>query len=163
MTKDDEIDGGKLPGWNLAHLDYPTFRLSLLAKVIDRLSIRALAANGQMTYAQWRVLVRLGSLAKGATHGQIADLAWSDRAEVSRAVSALESRGLIDRHENPADRRTPILRLSPAGKKEFETGIAKRRAFHEELLSGMSSEDRAQFDALLGRVGERLQEMVEDS
>ncbi len=145
-----------LSGWNLSNLDYPTFRITLIAKIMDRLTIRHLADRGELTYAEWRVLARLGTLDDGGTVGQVADLAWVDRAEVSRAAAALEQRGLTARRDNPQDRRTPILYLTPAGRELYVAGLSDRSAFHEELLVDLDSDERAQLDALLGRVGQRL-------
>ncbi|PTS88624.1 hypothetical protein DBR17_04325 [Sphingomonas sp. HMWF008] len=149
-----------LAGWNLSNLDYPTFRITLLAKIMDRLTIRHLAERGEMTYAEWRVLARLGTLNDGGTVGQIADLAWVDRAEVSRAATALERRGLTTRRDNPQDRRTPILYLTPEGRAFYEVALVDRSAFHEELLVDLSGEERAQLDALLARVGQRLLKLI---
>lgn len=145
-----------LSGWNLSNLDYPTFRITLIAKIMDRLTIRHLAERGELTYAEWRVLARLGTLDDGGTVGQVADLAWVDRAEVSRAAAALEQRGLTARRDNPQDRRTPILYLTPEGRKFYVVALADRSAFHEELLVDLNDDDRAQLDALLARVGQRL-------
>lgn len=148
--------GFDLPGWKIGPLDFPTFRISLLAKIMDRVTIRSLARQTDLTYAQWRVLARLRHLEGGGTVRDIAALAWVDRAEVSRAVSALESLGLVVREDNPVDRRAPILRLSDEGCLIYRDVLRKRAAFHEGLLAGLSPQERAELDELLARIGERL-------
>jgi DNA-binding MarR family transcriptional regulator len=158
-ARDDAID---LPGWALPQLDHPTFRVTLLAKVMDRLTIRYLAERGDLTYAEWRVLARLGTLDGGGTVGQVADLAWVDRAEVSRAATALEKRGLTARRDNPHDRRTPVLYLTAAGTALYEEALAERNAFHESLLVDVSTDERAVLNELLGRVGKRLVQLLRD-
>lgn len=146
----------ELPGWNLSQLNYPTFRVTLVAKIMDRLTMRYLADRGDMTYAEWRVLARLGTLQKGGTVGQVADLAWVDRAEVSRAATNLEKRGLTARRENQQDRRTPILYLTEKGDALYQEALEERNGFHQSLLLDLSEEERAQFDGLLAKVGQRL-------
>lgn len=145
-----------LGGWRLPDLDFPTFRLSLVAKVMDRLTLRRLSELGDLTFAEWRVLSRLATSPEGLTVGQIADLAWVDRAEVSRAATALEARGLTARRENPEDRRKPILYLTEAGRVHYRPTAEARSRFHESLVADLSPEERDMLDTLLGRIGQRL-------
>jgi len=146
---------GDLPGWILPALDHPTFRLTLVSKAMDRYSLRQFADHG-FTYAEWRVLSRLASVPAGATVGQIADLAWVDRAEVSRAASTLEKRGLTARRENPGDRRTPILHIPQAGLDLYRPPLADRRAFHEHVIADLSAEEREEFDRILAKIAHQL-------
>lgn len=145
----------ELPGWVVPELDYPTFRITLIAKVMDRLTLRRLAETGELTLAQWRVLARLAAN-PGSTVGQIADLAWVDRAEVSRAVAALEKRGLTTRVNNPADARTPLLSCTAAGLEQYRKVLADRQAFHEQLMSDLSEDELGQLDDLLVRIAHRV-------
>ncbi len=154
-TSDGPPEKSNLPGWIFSNLDYPTFRLTLLSKAMDRFSVRDLGDHG-MTYAEWRVLGRLASLPEGATVGQIAGLAWVDRAEVSRAFASLEKRGLTARRDNPNDRRTPILHITEAGMKRYRPLLEHRALFHEALMQDFSPEERGLLDQLLGKIAHRL-------
>ncbi|MDF8333706.1 MarR family winged helix-turn-helix transcriptional regulator [Novosphingobium cyanobacteriorum] len=145
-----------LPGWAITGLDYPTFRIGLLAKVMDRLTIRDLMDTDGLTYAEWRVLVRLAAVEDGGTPGRVAELAWADLAEVSRAIGSLERKGLVERHKNPKDLRTSILHLTARGRAQHEATLARRNAFHENLLAGLNTAERAQLDELLSRIGAQL-------
>jgi len=149
-----------LPGWAIKGLDYPTFRIGLLAKVMDRLTIRDLMDVDGLTYAEWRVLVRLSAVEDGGTPGRVAELAWADLAEVSRAIGSLERKGLVERHRNPKDLRTSILRLTPSGRAQHEVTLARRNRFHERLLAGLTMDERGQLDALLSKVGAQLREVM---
>jgi len=146
----------QLPGWNIDQLEYPTFHITLIAKIMDRLTVRYLADPGEMTYAEWRVLVRLATMEVGGTVRQVADLAWVDRAEVSRAASSLEAKGVVGRRENPQDRRKPVLFLTRRGRDLYRREVKRRQEFHENLLVGLSAAERQLLDDLLGRIGERL-------
>ena len=138
-------------GWQHPTLDYPTFRLALVAKAIDRMTLRMLARTCSNSVSEWRVLSRLGA-GQGATVREIADSAWADRAEVSRAAASLERRGLLERRLNPNDRRAPILSCTAEGRKEYERILPERIAFHEALLSPLESWERAALDALLTKL-----------
>ena len=152
----------ELPGWSLSHLNYPTFRMTLLVKVMGRLTIRQFAEDGDLNYAEWRVLGRLAERPEGATVGQIADMAWVDRAEVSRAAGALEARDYITRRENPVDRRAPLLSLAEKGRASYLAALEPRKAFHEALLEDLSAEERVVFDQILLKVGGKLAVMLEN-
>jgi DNA-binding MarR family transcriptional regulator len=151
-----------LPGWNIDQLNYPTFRLTLIAKIMDRLTVRYLTERGDLIYREWRVLARLGAMDDGGTVGQVAELAWVDRAEVSRAASALEARGLVERRENPHDLRVPVLSLTKKGRKLYLVALRERAAFHESLLVDLSETEREALDDLLARVGQRLLHVLKD-
>ena len=149
-----------LPGWAIKGLDYPTFRIGLLAKVMDRMTIRDLMDVDGLTYAEWRVLVRLAAVEDGGTPGRVAELAWADLAEVSRAIGSLERKGLVERYKNPKDLRTSILRLNASGHAQHEATLARRNGFHERLLAGLTPEERGQLDELLSKVGTQLHEVM---
>ena len=150
-------DDPALPdGLIVPDLDYPTVRLSLVAKLMDRLTLRQLADRGQATYAEWRVLSRLASLPDGGTVGQIADLAWVDRAEVSRAAAALERRGLASRSDNQEDRRKPVLHITEQGRDVYHPLARDRGAFHAALVADLSEAERRTLDRLLGKIARRL-------
>ena len=147
---------GETPGWQVPGLDFPTFRMTLLSKAMDRATIRQLAEGFGLSYAQWRVLARLGDAQDGATVGQVAQQAWADRAEVSRAASVLEQRGLLERRDNPQDRRAPLLALNRQGKALYARVVEQRAAFHRRLIRDLD----AQQVALLEEVIETLREAV---
>jgi len=153
---DASVDPAMLEGWILPDLDYSTFRLALVAKVMDRLTLRRLSERGETTYAEWRVISRLATMPDGGTVGRIADLAWVDRAEVSRAATALEERGLTARRENPEDRRKPILYLTEAGRAAYIPMARDRGAFHASLVVDLSEEERKTLDRLLAKLAQRI-------
>lgn len=147
---------GDLDGWRLNGLDFPSFRLSLVAKVMDRLTIRDLARMTDLTIAQWRVLSRLASAPGGLTVRQIAERAWVDRGEVSRAVTVLEQRRLSTRRVNPSDSRAPLLSVSARGLEEYRRIIAARSEFHATIMRNMSRAECREFDRLLKKLATEL-------
>ncbi|MEO8723081.1 MAG: MarR family winged helix-turn-helix transcriptional regulator [Sphingobium sp.] len=159
---DEALSSLELPGWTIDQLDYPTFRIGLVAKIMDRLTIRQLLEQDALTYAEWRVLARIAAMVDGGTAGQVAELAWVDCAEVSRAISALERKGLLARRKNQSDRRTSSVFLTDAGKAQYRETLKRRSSFHEQLLSGLSPEERATLDDLLGRIGTELTSILKN-
>lgn len=148
--------------WKLPNLDFPSFRLGLVAKIMDRLSFRQLAGIGNLSFAEWRVLSRLATAQGGLTVRQIAELAWVDRAEVSRAAAALESRGLTARRDNPRDRRTPILYATREGLALHDPVMRMRQRFHAAVTADLDDAECRQLDALLVKLARRLLQMSTD-
>lgn len=151
-----ELDRSTVSG-----LDFPSFRMALITKVIERMSVRYFADASEFNAAEWRVLCRICD-SEDMTVGQIADRAMVDRAEVSRAASALESRGFLARKENPSDRRMPILHATDAGRASYEPLLKSRRDFHQSILANVSPLERDLLDALLLKISNRLLEMASD-
>lgn len=144
-------------GWAMPGLDFPTVRLTLLSKLMDRKTLRQLNERAQFSYPEWRVVARLGKNVGGSTVGQLAELAWVDRAEVSRAIASLERRDLVARLENPQDRRAPIHCLTKAGLQLYRRVIEIRAEFHKEMISDLSAEECEILDVLLLKLARRLQ------
>ncbi|MBC2670310.1 MarR family winged helix-turn-helix transcriptional regulator [Novosphingobium piscinae] len=153
--EDAAIDAAELKGWHMPGLDFPLIRLVLIAKAMDRLNQRSLADHAGMTMAEWRVLSRLAPGA-GATVREIAELAWADRAEVSRAASALERRGLLARRDNPRDGRAPLLYCTTAGMAEYHRVRPLRAAHYDWMAGNLDAAERAEFDRLLTKLMLRI-------
>lgn len=144
-------------GWVMPGLDFVTFRLGLLSKLMDRKTLRQLSDRTGCTFPEWRVIAWLGGAVGGSTVGQIADSAWVDRAEVSRAVASLEKRGLVARLENPQDRRAPIHCLTKDGSKIYRRVLDIRKNFHGDLVADLTPEELELFDAVLLKLARKVQ------
>jgi DNA-binding MarR family transcriptional regulator len=153
-------DAAKLAGWVLPGMNYPTYRLSLVAKAMNRVTVRRLSAANELTQAEWRVISRIATSEGGAaTVGQLAELSWADRAEVSRAATKLEKRRLVERRKDPADGRMEVLSLTRMGQKKYQALVGDRQAFHEALLAGLDTKERHVLDLILAKIALRLVEM----
>lgn len=142
-------------GWRVQGLDYPSFRLTLVAKLINRLTAQTLSQDSELSFAEWRVLCRL-ALADGTTVRDIAEKAWVDRAEVSRAAAQLEQAGLAARRSNPGDERMPILFATKAGKVLYKSLIVARSQFYSALIADLDENERIVLDKALGKMMLRL-------
>lgn len=142
-------------GWKLPGLDYPSFRLTLVAKLINRLTAQQLAQASELSFAEWRVLCRL-AMTDGTTVRDIAEKAWVDRAEVSRAAARLEQDGLVTRQVNPADERMPVFSATKAGKRLYKTLIAARSQFHNTVGADLDDEEQRILDKALGKMMAKL-------
>ncbi len=105
-------------------------------------------ADYGMTRAQWRVIAHLGK-SGGLTARDICRLTQTEKTKVSRAVSALEARGLLSRAVARDDRRAEILSLTEAGTAVFRSLGARAVAHDASLRKALGSHSAAHLDRAL--------------
>lgn len=151
----EESDGAEGLGqiaaaWRIGGPDYLPYRVTLLAKLLDRCTTRLLQASSGLSVAEWRVLAQLALAAPAsASVRQLAEQAWVDRAEVSRAAASLERRGYVERRENPKDRRSPQLFCSDKGMDLYQRVAPSRTEFHRALTQLLGPEQAKQMEAAM--------------
>jgi len=64
-------------------------------------------------------------------------------AAASQLVERLVQAGLVERTENPADRRARQIALTAKGRSLVERGIEQRHRWVDELASGLTAAERA--------------------
>jgi DNA-binding MarR family transcriptional regulator len=72
-------------------------------------------------------------------------------SNATRACDRLVAAGLLDRRDNPADRRHLLLALTDAGRDLVDGVMDRRRAAIGQILRRMPPEDRAQLATVLTR------------
>ncbi len=157
VLRGSSVKAGDPPfdGWRVQGLDYPSFRITLVAKFINRLTTQSLSQDSDLSFAEWRVLCRL-ALVDGTTVRDIAEKAWVDRAEVSRAAAKLEEAGLVTRRSNPSDERMPILFATKAGKALYKSLITARSRFYSAIIADLDQNEQCVLDKALGKMMVRL-------
>lgn len=138
------------------------FRLNRLAAEVSA----ALSAEYQTRYGldipAWRVLATLGFRRDACSAQYISDCTRTHKSTISRAVTALMERQLVERVENADDRREFRLRLTRKGKALYEELIPRLLRREQEILSCLSAPERKEFGRLLGKIEKRL-ELVQTS
>ena len=140
--------GAVAAAWRVGGRDFLPYRVTLLAKLLDRCTTRLLQASSGLSVAEWRVLAQLAPTSPMSVR-QLAEQAWVDRAEVSRAAASLERRGLLERRENEKDRRSPLLYCTPKGSELFRRVHPSRQQFHRSLTDLLSPEQAAALEAAM--------------
>ena len=116
----------------------------LLVTLGNRLSVeaeRVLRRKLDLSFMEWRVLTVL-AVEPAAPPGRIVAVAGVNKAAVSRAVNSLERRGLLTRVAAPEHRLRTQLFLTDAGRRIFEEGTLARLNGEDEVLAGLSADDR---------------------
>ena len=77
----------------------------------------------------------------------------------SQLVDRLVQHGLVERTEDPNDRRAKQLTLTPKGRELIETGLTARTRWVEELVRSLKPEDYDQVAATLSKLTEAVREL----
>ncbi|GAB2733305.1 MarR family winged helix-turn-helix transcriptional regulator [Streptomyces bullii] len=83
---------------------------------------------------------------------KLAELLAVDMSVTSRHVAHLAERGWIERCPDPADRRSRILRLTPAGHVQLDDLSRRTTQLLAERLSDWSDEDVGRLTRLMARL-----------
>jgi DNA-binding MarR family transcriptional regulator len=147
----------------LARLDlfsFVPFRLNRLAAEVSN----ALSSEYQVRYGldipEWRVLATLGFRNEACSAQYIAHCTRTHKSTISRAVTALMQRQLVERVENEDDRREFALRMTRKGKDLYQELIPRLKRREQEILSCLSTQERREFAAVLGKI-ERSLDLVQ--
>ena len=143
----------------MARLDlfrFVPFRLNrLAAEVSNALSVEYQARYG-LDIPEWRVLATLGFRKDPCSAQYIAQCTRTHKSTISRAVTSLMQRNLVERVENADDRREFRLQMTAKGKTLYEELIPRLLRREQEILSCLSTQERKDFAALLGKIESSL-------
>jgi len=127
------------------------YRLSVLSNRISQTIASAYAARFGIGVTEWRVIAVLGRY-PGLSANEVAERTAMDKVAVSRAVSRLLERGLLQRDTHGDDRRRSVLELSEAGYGVYDEVVPLALAFERQLLSPLDAGERAMLDVLLSKL-----------
>ena len=88
----------------------------------------------------------------GIDQAGVAALIAYDRATIGGVIDRLEHKGLVERRVSARDRRAREVSLSEAGEEAFAEALPVVRALQEDILPGLSAEERRSFLELAARV-----------
>lgn len=129
----------------------------LLATSYNRLiqqADRKLAPLG-LTGAQYGV-VSILSRGEVTTSSELCRLMDYDRGAMTRLLQRLESKELLTRSPDPADRRTQMLKLSSKGKRLHKQAEPIMNQLHAQALQGLDADEARLLATLLCRVTHNL-------
>jgi DNA-binding MarR family transcriptional regulator len=143
----------------LATLDlfrFAPFRLNRLAAEVSAALSSEYQARYGLDIPEWRVLATLGFRGDACSAQYIAHCTRTHKSTISRAVTALMKRQLVERVENEDDRREYALRMTPKGKALYQKLIPRLKRKEQEILSCLSAQERKDFARLLGKIENSL-------
>ena len=156
VRKDTAPAKGGKKGSRLDLFKFVPFRLNRLAAEVSS----ALSAEYQARYGldipEWRVLATLGFRNDACSAHYIAHCTRTHKSTISRAVTSLMKRQIVERVENEDDRREFRLRLTRKGVTLYEELIPRLLRKEQEILSCLSAQERKDLALLLGKIEQSL-------
>ena len=147
------------PSLNTIHSEIG-YLISRLARLWRREVDQALADHGlsQATALPLMVLSRRG---KSVRQGVLAEEVGIEGPSLVRLIDLLQAEGLVERREDPTDRRAKTLHLTPTGEAKAEEINRVLRRVRADLLKDIDADDLVvTFDALQ-RIEQRANHMSE--
>jgi DNA-binding MarR family transcriptional regulator len=117
------------------------YRLNVLASLTSTALAQIYAERFGLSIPGWRVVATLGQY-RFRTARDIAVHGVMHKSTVSRAVSSLQKRGLIQRTANLEDRREELLELTPEGRRIYEALAPEALAFEQRLVAILTREEQ---------------------
>jgi DNA-binding MarR family transcriptional regulator len=127
------------------------YRLNVLASLTSNALAQIYAERFGLSIPAWRVIATLGQY-EYRTARDIAAHGVMHKSTISRAVSALERRGLIARKANQDDRREELLALTREGQEIYEALAPQALAFEERFVSVLTAEEQEILVSLIDRL-----------
>jgi len=124
--------------------------LARTARSVSRAFDDALAQAGG-SVPRWLVLISLKTQPV-RNQRELAEAVGIREATLTHHLNSMDEEGLITRRRDPANRRVHLVELTEAGEAAFRRMRGAATAFDQRLRSGLSGDDVAQLEALLGRL-----------
>ena len=119
--------------------------LAALAEICGRQGI-----THQQYVALW-TLCLAADPAAGVPMGGVADGLLNRASDTTRLVDRLVRAGLAERLANPADRRSVLVRATPAGQRVFAAVTPQLQEFHRTQWSNLASDEIDTLNHLLAK------------
>ena len=101
-------------------------------------------------------LLRVLAAAEGDSQQTVGERLGIPSSRMVAFLDAHEARGLVERRQDPADRRIHALHLTAAGRELLARAFAIAVAYEQELCGDLNPSEREQLLDLLARVSLRL-------
>ena len=141
------------------------FRLNRLAAEISTALSSEYRDRYGLDIPEWRVLATLGLRNEACSAQHISYCTRTHKSTISRAVTTLMARRLVERIENEDDRREFVLRLTSRGRVLYEKLIPRLKRKEREIMSYLSNREQRDFARLLGKIEDSLDlvQTIEDA
>ena len=122
-----------------------------LQRTVRRSKAQLLAAAGNDVESATHLLLHMVGSEGPMRASALAASVHSDLSTVSRQVTALVGRGLLERRADQRDGRACVLAVTDAGRAAITGHERGRQAFFDEVLAGWSADELRQFGQQLER------------
>jgi DNA-binding MarR family transcriptional regulator len=131
-------------------------RLLTCTLLVERRIRARLRQEFATTLPRFDLMAQLERNPAGLRMGELSRRLMVTGGNVTGITDQLTAEGLVERRPIPHDRRAYAVRLTPKGKRAFDTMAAAHERWVIELFAGLDAGERKRLHALLGRVKQAL-------
>lgn len=135
-------------------------RLYACSSLVEREVRRRLRFDFDTTLPRFDVLAQLDAASRdavpGLTMSELSRRLKVTNGNLTGLIETLVAERLVSRVASPRDRRTQIVRLTAAGRRAIAAMIPAHEEWIDAMFAGVSPDDCAQLNLLLGRLRDSL-------
>ena len=139
------------------HEQNPLKLLGRVARGFTRIADADLREIG-LAAGQLPVLVSLKK-SKALSQAELARIAQVEQPSMAQLLTRMERDGLVERVDDPADKRSRLISLTPLAARRLPKAKALMDAHSQQALAGLSQAETDQLLALLQRVNANVERM----
>ena len=117
-----------------------------------------LRSQFEVSLPRFDLMAQLARHPRGLRMRELSQRLMVTGGNVTGLTDKLVAEGLVERSEDPSDRRSFTVRLTPAGERQFDAMAQAHEAWVVELFGGLSARQQAQLFELLGALKRQLPE-----
>src|SRR5438034_8804308 len=135
-------------------------RLLTCTQMIERVVRSRLRQDFGTTLPRFDLMAQLERYPQGLKMNALSELLMVTGGNVTAIVDQLEKEGLVERLDEPADRRAFRIRLTRAGDRAFAEMAREHEEWVVGLLSGLSRREQDELLRLLAKAKEHAVEVI---
>jgi len=136
-------------------------RLLTCTQMIERVVRLRLRGRFATTLPRFDLMAQLERHPEGLKMNELSRLLMVTGGNVTAIVDQLEKEGLVERLDEPADRRAFRIRLTRSGEKSFAEMAGEHEAWVVELFAGLGAREQEELLKLLAKVKRHAVEVVQ--
>jgi DNA-binding MarR family transcriptional regulator len=136
-----------------------SYEVNSTSDVLRRSAALRFRREQDCSLMEWRTLALIEHL-QPVTLRALTDYSSTDKAQISRIVTGLVSRGMVRRRAHRTDARSAELALTAAGTRTLAGLVAAARDRDRALREVLSAEEAEQLVAALNKLKARAQELI---
>ncbi|MCV6587801.1 MAG: MarR family transcriptional regulator [Marinobacterium sp.] len=146
------------PSQQLVLEDFFPYRLSVLAQDVSESVAEIYTGRFQLRRAEWRVVAALGQHQPMSAKAITAHTCM-DKMPVSRAITVLRDRGLVEQSVDSRDRRYSQLHLTEQGMELYREIVPWVLAREQALLDSLDENEQAVLENLFKKLHRKVDEL----
>jgi len=135
-------------------------RLLTCTQLIERQVRSRLREQFATTLPRFDLMAQLGRHPEGLKMNELSRLMMVTGGNVTGIVDQLEGEGLVERVDEPADRRAFRIHLTKAGERSFAEMARAHEEWVVEMLAGMSRKEQDELLRLLAKLKQHAVEAI---